>query len=90
METRTRIKSKLGRILYLPFAIIEWCFYTITFSTFGLFTLTLFGIPAAIVNLAMLNTDTAKECLEWAAIPIVLPFKWWVDYIRKGEIGLYD
>lgn len=89
MEKRKRINSKWGRLLYLPLAILQWCFYTIIFSGLGFFLLTLIFSIYGIGFLILLDYDDSKKCFYLASMPLVLPFKWWVDYFKNGEIGTY-
>ena len=87
---RKRIKSKWNRVFYLPLAIIQWVFYTTIFSGLGICLLTTFGLAHAIGSLVVMNFEDAEESFTMAILPIVLPFKWWYDYITIGEIRAYD
>ena len=90
MEERKRIKNKWVRVLYLPLAILQWSFYTLIFSGFGICSITVIGFTYGVGNLILLKTEDAKEAFMMGLMPIVIPFIWWKDYIIKGEIGMYE
>jgi len=90
MDERRSIKTKQGRILYFPLALIQWAFYTILFGGLGLCTIVPIGIVYGVGNLIMLDKEEAKQCFMMAATPFVLTVMWWRDYVTKGEIGHYE
>ncbi len=90
MEERARIKNKWHRVLYLPLALIQWSFLTVMMGGAGLLILTPIGIIGGLTSLMALNKEEAKICFFMAAAPFICTVMWWVDYVKKGEIGMYD
>jgi len=90
MGDRRRIKNKWHRVLYLPLALLQWLFYTIMLSGFGIMTITPIGLTYGFGLLILGDFEGSKESFVMGAMPITIPFVWWYDYANKGEIGLYE
>lgn len=61
------------------------------FSVAGGFFIFILGVTGLIQNLILFNDmEDIILILKMLALPIILPFIWWYDYITKGEIGMYE
>ena len=86
-NNRKQVKNK---ILYLPLAIIQWLFFTISLSGIGGIFVILFSICGFIEHSFMLDKEELKNDWEFFKTPFIVPVIWWIDYYKNGEIGLYD
>jgi len=87
---RKIIKSKRGRILYFPLALIQWIIYTFIFSFVGGIIVEFMGIVSLIQILFTLDKEELEFTLTMMKMPFTTPIEWWKDYITKGEIGPYE
>jgi cytochrome bd-type quinol oxidase subunit 2 len=71
--------------------LIQWAVLTLIFSVFFGSFLIGFAFIFTIGTLILGPTiEALKETTEMAFMPIMLPFKWWYDYIKCGEYGGYN
>lgn len=87
---RKRIKNKWHRVLYFPFALIQWVIFTVILSGLAITLVSPIAAVTLLWSIMMYNKLEIEESFFMMTIGFYLPFRWWYDYITKGEIGIYE